>query len=82
MGRYSPNIIGNYLNALARHNADGEAVVGGRKPEHFEPLYECCDIELDEADVQHIDDISDWAKYQPFVNQPIVRGPELALNRW
>ncbi|MFQ6096801.1 MAG: aldo/keto reductase [Armatimonadota bacterium] len=57
-------------------------IVGGRKPEHFEPLYDCCDIRLDEDDVKHIDDISDWTKYRPFVNQPIVQGPELALNRW
>jgi len=31
MGRYSPNIIGNYLAALGRHNAQGEAMVCGER---------------------------------------------------
>lgn len=31
MGIYSPNFIGNYLHACARHNGDGEALVHGTR---------------------------------------------------
>jgi aryl-alcohol dehydrogenase-like predicted oxidoreductase len=57
-------------------------IIGGRKPEHFEPLYSCCDIKLAQEDVERIDEASEWTRYRPFINQPIQQGPELALNRW
>lgn len=56
-------------------------LMGGSKPHHFEELYGIEEFTLDPADVDRIDEISVPWKYGPFWNQPIVKGPPLALNR-
>ncbi len=57
------------------------AIMGGSQPEHFTQLYDVFDIELSEEDVERIDALSESYRYRPFVNQGIVQGPPLALNR-
>jgi aryl-alcohol dehydrogenase-like predicted oxidoreductase len=57
-------------------------ILGGKRPEHFDPMYEVLDIEIEGEDLQHIDEISAAHVYQPFANQSISQGSELALNRW
>jgi len=57
------------------------SILGGKRPEHFDPMYEVLDIEIEEEDLKHIDEISAGHVHQPFANQPITQGPELALNR-
>jgi aryl-alcohol dehydrogenase-like predicted oxidoreductase len=56
-------------------------ILGGKRPEHFDPMYEVLDIEIEKDDLQHIDRLSAGHVYQPFANQPISQGPALALNR-
>jgi len=57
-------------------------IVGGSRPEHFEQLYGACELKIDDEDLKRIDEMSAPWRYRPFMNQPISRGPELALNRW
>ena len=57
-------------------------IMGGSKPEHFEQLFGCCDIELDADDIAAIDRLSEAWRYRPYANQAKVEGARLALNRW
>jgi len=57
-------------------------LMGGSKPEHFEPIYASLDIKLAPEDIERIDQISQSWRYQPFHNQRVVDGAPLALNRW
>ncbi len=57
-------------------------ILGGKKPEHFNTLYDVCEFELAPEDLQHLDKITASMKYGPFANQSIFQGSELALNRW
>lgn len=57
-------------------------LMGGSKPEHFEPIYGVGDLTIDPADLARIDEISgDW-KYSPFHNQRMTHGAPLAENWW
>ncbi len=54
-------------------------ILGGSKPEHFSQLYDVCEIKIDSEDLQRIDDVSEWARYQPFLNQPVSSGAPAGL---
>ncbi len=56
-------------------------LVGGGKPEHFDPLYEVVDMEVDPADIQYLTDLTKQYKFGEFQNQPMVAGTSAALNR-
>ncbi|NQT52642.1 aldo/keto reductase [bacterium] len=56
-------------------------IMGGSQPEHFEQLFDACDITLAPEDIERIDALSQAYRYGPFVNQHVVQGPPLALNR-
>ena len=55
-------------------------IIGGSRPEHFEPMYEIFDLEVDPEDLARIDEMSEKYRYQPFGNQPVVSGPPRGLN--
>ena len=55
-------------------------IMGGHKPEHFETLYGVEALQLDSADVEQIDELSESWRYGPFHNQRTVDGPPLAAN--
>jgi aryl-alcohol dehydrogenase-like predicted oxidoreductase len=57
-------------------------ILGGKRPEHFRPMYGLCEVQLDPEDVARIDELSKHAVQRPFANQPMVNGSTLALNRW
>ncbi len=57
-------------------------IMGGSKPEHFTQIYEAMDVQIDEADLRRIDEISEAYRYRPFFNQPHSAGARVALNRW
>jgi len=57
-------------------------ILGGKRPEHFRPMYGLCEVKLEPEDVARIDALSEDFVWKPFLNQPIVGGPSLALNRW
>jgi aryl-alcohol dehydrogenase-like predicted oxidoreductase len=57
-------------------------ILGGKKPEHFRPMYGLCEVPLDPADIARIDEITQHTIYRPYSNQPMVDGSSLALNRW
>ncbi len=56
-------------------------ILGGSKPEHFDQVYNVCELEIDPEDLKRIDEASEWARYQPFGNQHVVGGAPLAHNR-
>jgi len=45
-------------------------------------MYKLCEVHLEPQDVARIDELSEYAVWKPFANQPIVEGPSLALHRW
>jgi len=55
-------------------------IVGGSRPEHFDPMYEIFDLEVDPEDLARIDELSEKYRYQPFGNQAMVNGPPIGLN--
>ena len=57
-------------------------ILGGSRPEHFDPMYELDDLQVAPEDLQLIDEISEKYRYQPFGNQSIVDGYPPAPNRW
>ena len=57
-------------------------ILGGSKPEHFDPMYELDDLQVDPDDLALIDEISEGYRYQPFANQGQVDGYPAAPNRW
>lgn len=57
-------------------------ILGGKQADHFRPMYGLSEVQLEAADIARIDKLSEHAVWRPFVNQPIVEGPCLALNRW
>jgi len=57
-------------------------ILGGKRPEHFEPMYGLCEVQLAPEDVARIDELSADYVWKPFANQPMVQGTSLALNRW
>jgi aryl-alcohol dehydrogenase-like predicted oxidoreductase len=57
-------------------------ILGGSRPEHFEPMYGLTEMKLDEEDVKRIDEISARYIYKAFENQPIKQGAPPAMNRW
>ncbi|MGQ9730817.1 MAG: aldo/keto reductase [Candidatus Zipacnadales bacterium] len=57
-------------------------ILGGKRADHFRPMYGLCEIALDPQDIARIDELSEDFVWKPFVNQPKVEGPSLALNRW
>lgn len=57
-------------------------ILGGSRPEHFEPLYGIFELQVDPDALAKIDELSARNRYVPFQNQPLVAGPPLALNRW
>ena len=57
-------------------------IIGGSKPEHFEPMYGLTEMKLEEEDVKRIDELSAKSVYKPFENQPIKQYTPPAMNRW
>jgi aryl-alcohol dehydrogenase-like predicted oxidoreductase len=57
-------------------------IMGGYKPEHFDPMYPVLDMKIAREDLAAIDEISTPCRYRPFHNQAVVKGAPLALNRW
>ncbi|MFP3904836.1 MAG: aldo/keto reductase [Armatimonadota bacterium] len=57
-------------------------IIGGSRPEHFTPMYELFDIEIDEADYERLDELTEQFRFQEFGNQAKVEGGDIALNRW
>jgi len=55
-------------------------IIGGSKPEHFDPLYEIVDREIPEEDMQSLADLTRSYRFQDFVNQPQIGGSSPALN--
>ncbi len=57
-------------------------ILGGSKPEHFDPMYELDDLQVAPEDMQLIDQMSEKYRYQAFANQSQVDGYPPAPNRW
>ncbi len=57
-------------------------LMGGSKPEHFDPIYSVLDIEISQEDLTQIDEWSQQWRFIPFHNQRIVEGAAPALNWW
>jgi len=55
-------------------------IVGGSRPEHFDPLYEVVDLEIAEEDIQYLNELTRRYKYGEFENQAQVAGAAAALN--
>ena len=55
-------------------------IIGGSKPEHFDPLYEVVDLEIAPEDIQCLNDLTKQCKYQEFANQAQIGGTSPALN--
>lgn len=55
-------------------------IIGGSKPEHFDPLYEVVDLEIEPADMQYLTDLTRQYRYGEFGNQPMTGGTSPALN--
>lgn len=55
----------------------GTVLVGGTRPEHFQPAYEIADKRLPEEVVSQIDALSQPQIYKPFRNQPFADAPAL-----
>ncbi len=57
-------------------------IVGGGKPEHFEPLWEVADTPLAPDDLKAINELTAQYRYGEYQNQPFVDGTSPALNWW
>lgn len=57
-------------------------ILGGRRSEHFSPLYNLFDISIDDEDLLRIDEISQPFIYAPFENQGMVGGAAEQKNWW
>ncbi len=57
-------------------------ILGGSKREHFQPMYEVFEMDVDPADLERIDEMSEKYRYQPFANQAQVRGYPDAPGYW
>lgn len=57
-------------------------ILGGSRPEHFEPMYQLDDLTVAPEDLRLIDEISAKYRFQDYANQPIVDGYAPAPNRW
>ena len=57
-------------------------LMGGSKPEHFEPLYGLGDLQADPDDLARIDELTEAWRYMPFHNQRMTHGAPLAPNWW
>ena len=57
-------------------------ILGGSRAEHFSSMYNLFDIQIEEADIQRIDEISAPFKYVPFENQAVVQGVAAQQNWW
>lgn len=57
-------------------------LLGGHQPEHFDSLYGVEEIEISAEHLARIDEISQHRRYGQFVNQAVVQGAPLSLNRW
>ncbi len=55
-------------------------IIGGSKPEHFDPLYEVVDLQIAEQDIQYLNDLTHRYRYGEFENQPQIAGTSPALN--
>lgn len=55
-------------------------IIGGGKPEHFDPLYEVVDLQIDPADIQSLNELTEAYKYKEWDNQPMAAGTSPALN--
>ncbi len=57
-------------------------IIGGSRREHFQPMYEVFDLDVDPADLERIDEMSEKYRYQPFANQAVVDGYPNAPGYW
>jgi aryl-alcohol dehydrogenase-like predicted oxidoreductase len=55
-------------------------IIGGGKPEHFDPLYEIVDLNIDPDDIRYLTDLTKQYRYKEFDNQPMIAGTSPALN--
>ncbi len=56
-------------------------LIGGSRPEHFEPMWNILDITIEEADLQRIDDLTDIYRAAPLTYGAVSQSVALALNR-
>ncbi|NLO06701.1 MAG: aldo/keto reductase [candidate division WS1 bacterium] len=59
---------------VLKNEAITTPILGGSKREHFQPMYGLFDMEVDPADMERIDEMSERHRYQPFGNQSQVGG--------
>jgi 1-deoxyxylulose-5-phosphate synthase len=57
-------------------------VLGGGKPEHFDPLYEAVDKPLAAEDLKLLNKLTYPYKFGEYQNQPFTAGSSPALNWW
>jgi aryl-alcohol dehydrogenase-like predicted oxidoreductase len=57
-------------------------IVGGSKPEHFDPMYELDKVQVEKADLDRLTALTESRRRRDYVNQPIVDGAPLASNWW
>ncbi len=57
-------------------------ILGGSKREHFQPMYDLFDMEVDPADLERIDEMGEEYRYQAFGNQAQVMGSPNAPGFW
>ena len=57
-------------------------IIGGSRPEHFDPMYELFDFEIEADDLIRLDDLTERYRFKPFGNQAVVEGGGLSPNRW
>jgi len=57
-------------------------IIGGSRREHFTQMYSLFDWEIDDADIEHIDEITKAYIYVPFGNQAMIAGAASQDNWW
>jgi aryl-alcohol dehydrogenase-like predicted oxidoreductase len=55
-------------------------ILGGRNSNHFAPMYKLFDLEVDAADFEKLDELSEPFKFAPFENQPVKGGGAPQMN--
>ena len=57
-------------------------ILGGSRREHFQPMYEVFEMQVDPEDLERIDEMGESYRYQPFGNQAQIAGYPNAPGYW
>ena len=57
-------------------------ILGGKRSEHFAPMYKVFDTKVEDEDMKRISEESERFRYQPFRNQGVVQGAAEQRNWW